>query len=103
VVPPLSPGDARPGVVRAQILGVDYLDTQPGAALQLASDSKVGYPLVADPVGDLDHASPLPHPPGLPFTVFVGADGKIAHVRSGAFETEADVAAAAQQYLGVGG
>ena len=86
-----------------QVLGVDYLDTQPAAALQLARDSKVGYPLVADPAGNLDHADPLPHIPGLPFTAFIDADGKVVHVEANTMKTEADVAAQAQQYLGVGG
>ncbi len=86
-----------------KIVGIDILDTQPGAALQLARDSKVSYPLVADPAGNLDGAKPLPHIPGLPFTVFLDSSGKIAHVEAGAMLTEADVADAAQHYLGVGG
>ena len=46
-----------------KIVGVDILDTQPGAALQLARDSHVAYPLVADPAGNLDGAEPAaPHP-----------------------------------------
>ena len=36
-----------------KVLGIDILDVQPGAALQLARDSSVGYPLVADPGGNL--------------------------------------------------
>jgi thiol-disulfide isomerase/thioredoxin len=86
-----------------KVLGIDYLDTQPGAALQLAGDSKVGYPLVADPASKLDDVSPLPHIRGLPFTAFVDAAGKVVHLEFGALLTKADVAAAAQQYLGVGG
>ena len=86
-----------------KVLGVDYLDTQPGPALQLARDSKVGYPLVADPAGNLDHANPLPHISGLPFTAFIDADGKVVHVEFGPMKSAADVAAKAQQYLGVGG
>jgi thiol-disulfide isomerase/thioredoxin len=88
---------------RVEVLGVDFLDQQPGAALELARDSDVGYPLVADPTGALDKASPLPHIPGLPLTVFLDADGSIAHVEAGAMLTEDDVAAAARKYLGVSG
>lgn len=88
---------------RVQVLGIDYLDPQPGAALQLAKGSHVGYPLLADPKGELDRASPLPHIPGLPLTVFLDADGSIAHVEAGAMITEDDVAAAARKYLGVAG
>jgi thiol-disulfide isomerase/thioredoxin len=86
-----------------KVVGIDILDTGPGAALQLAEQSQVGYPLMADPEGHLDHASPLPHLPGLPFTAFVDASGKIVHYESGAMKTEADVVAAAQKYLGAGG
>ncbi|MGC4112849.1 MAG: TlpA disulfide reductase family protein [Nocardioides sp.] len=88
---------------RVRVLGVDFLDTQPGAALQLAQRSDVAYPLVADPKGELDRASPLPKIQGLPWTVFVSADGSIAHIEAGTFTSEHEVAEAAQQYLGTGG
>src|SRR4051812_10910488 len=42
------------------VLGIDILDVQPGAALQLAHDSKVSYPLVADPAGNLVGQKPVP-------------------------------------------
>ena len=74
-----------------------------GAALELAERSRVGYPLVADPSAALDKASPLPHIAGLPFTVFLDPHGKVVHMEAGAMLTEADVADAAQKYLGVGG
>ena len=88
---------------RVKVLGVDFVDQQPGAALELAGDSHVNYPLVADPKGALDKAGPLPHIPGLPLTVFLAADGSISHVEAGAMLTEDDVAAAARKYLGVAG
>jgi thiol-disulfide isomerase/thioredoxin len=86
-----------------EVLGVDFLDQQPGAALQLAQWSRVAYPLLADPTGALDRASPLPHIPGLPLTVFLDADGSIAHIEAGAMLTEQDVRDAVRRYLGVGG
>ena len=64
-----------------KVLGVDFLDPAPDKALELACTSKVAYPLVADPKGALDRRAPLPHPPGLPFTVFLDAKGHIAHAR----------------------
>jgi peroxiredoxin len=87
---------------RVKVIGIDLLDTGPGAALQLAERSHVGYPLLADPEGTLDHASPLPHISGLPSTAFIDATGKIVHYEAGAMKTEADVAAAARTYLGGG-
>jgi thiol-disulfide isomerase/thioredoxin len=86
-----------------KVIGIDYLDSQPGAALQLAKDSKVGYPLIADPESELDHADPLPVITGLPFTAFIDASGKLVHLEAGALKTPADVASAVKQYLGVGG
>jgi thiol-disulfide isomerase/thioredoxin len=86
-----------------KVVGIDYLDPQPGAALQLAARSDVRYPLLADPRGELDRASPLPHISGLPTTVFLSADGSIAHIEPRTMSTEGDVAATAAQYLGTGG
>ena len=85
------------------VVGIDYLDPQPGAALQLAVRSGVRYPLLADPGGELDRASPLPHILGLPLTVFLAADGSIAHVEARTMATERDVAGAVSQYLGIRG
>ncbi len=86
-----------------RVVGIDILDVQPAAALQLARDSKVGYPLVADPAGNLVGRRPLPRQVGLPFTVFLDASGRAVHTEAGAMTTEADVAAAARKYLGVPG
>ena len=91
---------SHPGV---KVLGIDYSDVQPGAALQLAQKSKVGYPLIADPGQYLDAKSPLPHIPGLPITVFLDASGKLVGKQAGAMLTTSDVAAAAKKYLGVSG
>jgi thiol-disulfide isomerase/thioredoxin len=91
------------GQSTVKVVGIDVLDTGPGAALQLAGRSHVGYPLLADPDGTLDHASPLPVIPGLPFTAFVDATGRLVHYQTGAMKTEADVAAAARKYLGAPG
>jgi thiol-disulfide isomerase/thioredoxin len=88
---------------QVKVLGIDFLDPQPGAALELAKGSDVGYPLLADTKGALDKASPLPHIPGLPLTVFLDGDGSISHIEAGAMTTEKDVAAAAQKYLGASG
>lgn len=86
-----------------QVLGVDFLDPHPDAALKLATSSRVAYPLVADPKGALDRASPLPHVSAMPTTVFVDANGRIAHVEAVAYTSERDVADAAQRYLRTGG
>ena len=86
-----------------RVLGIDLLDLQPAAALQLARDSKVGYPLLADPAGNLVGRKPVPRGVGLPYTVFVDASGRVVHVEAGAMTSQKDVAAAAGKYLGVAG
>ena len=86
-----------------KIVGIDFLDPHPDAALELARNSKVAYPLVTDPKGALDTASPLPHISAMPMTVFLDAKGTIAHIEAKAYTSEQDVAAAAQKYLGAGG
>ena len=87
-----------------QVLGVDFLDQQPGAALELAKGSDVGYPLLADTKGALDRASPMPHIPGLPLTVFLDAQGSIVHIEAVRdARPRQDVAEAAQKYLGATG
>jgi thiol-disulfide isomerase/thioredoxin len=86
-----------------KVIGIDFLDPQPAAALQLAASSGVHYPLLADISGELDRASPLPHIGGLPRTVFLAVDGSVAHIEAGTMVTEQDVAAASSRYLGAGG
>lgn len=91
------------GQSAVRVLGIDILDVQPGAALQLARDSKVGYPLVADPAGNLVGRSPVPRQLGLPFTAFVNGSGRVVHVEAGAMSSEKAVQTAAEKYLGVTG
>lgn len=63
------------GTVR--VLGIDYLDTQPAAALDLVRDTGVTYPLLADPSGELRADFRIR---GLPGVVFLAADGSVADV-----------------------
>jgi thiol-disulfide isomerase/thioredoxin len=86
-----------------RVLGIDILDVQPGAALQLARDSKVGYPLVADPAGNLVGQGPVPRNVGLPLTAYVDRSGRVVHVETGAMTSEKDVTAAVRKYLGIAG
>lgn len=63
---------------KVQVLGVDYLDTQPGSALELAAQTGVTYPLLADPTGELRTAFRVR---GLPGVVLVDANGSVKDVR----------------------
>ena len=59
---------------QVDVIGIDYLDTQPKAALELVMDSGVTYPLLADPAGDLREPFRVR---GLPGIVLVDADGNV--------------------------
>jgi thiol-disulfide isomerase/thioredoxin len=65
------------------VLGIDYSDTQTGPALELAKQSKVTYPLLADPGGDLSADDPVPVLRGVPYLLFLNADGDLATVPGG--------------------
>jgi thiol-disulfide isomerase/thioredoxin len=64
------------GKGRVAVLGIDYLDTQPAGALQLADATGVTYPLLADPGGLL--RAPF-RVRGLPEVLFVDAQGRITN------------------------
>jgi thiol-disulfide isomerase/thioredoxin len=61
---------------KLDVLGIDYEDTQPAAALELAGRAGVTYPLLADPGATL-------HEPlrvrGLPGVALVDSDGTVVH------------------------
>ena len=82
------------------VLGIDYTDAQPGAALQLAVASKVTYPLLADPQSALLGKDPFGARIGLPVTALVDADGKVVHVEAGS-QTKAGFAALVREHLGL--
>jgi thiol-disulfide isomerase/thioredoxin len=58
---------------RVEVLGIDWQDTQPGRALELARLSGVTYPLAADPAALVADAWRVN---GLPITVFVDRSGR---------------------------
>jgi thiol-disulfide isomerase/thioredoxin len=64
----------RKGKGTVRVIGVDYLDTQPAAALQLVRETGVTYPLLADPAGRLRADLKVR---GLPGVVFVNEDGTV--------------------------
>jgi cytochrome c biogenesis protein CcmG, thiol:disulfide interchange protein DsbE len=59
---------------KVRMIGVDFEDTRPGAALQLLRHTGVSYPQVADFDKAVDQALG-PHP--VPMTVLVDADGEV--------------------------
>ncbi len=83
------------------VLGVDYLDVQPAAALALAKRSGVTYPLLADPQGALNGQAPFPALRGLPFVVLVDADGAVRYRGFGGVESEQDLVDLVREHLGI--
>jgi thiol-disulfide isomerase/thioredoxin len=63
---------ARAHAGRVAVLGVDFQETDDQAADDLLARSKVGYPVVSDPDGEL-------HPIGLPEIVLVDENGRVAY------------------------
>jgi thiol-disulfide isomerase/thioredoxin len=66
---------------RVPLIGIDYLDVLPGAALDLVKKTGVTYPLLADPGGDIQTTDI--RPPGLPYFVFLAADGTVSEAAGG--------------------
>lgn len=66
---------------RVAVIGVDYLETYPGAAIDLARQSDVTYPSYADACGDLQETDLVIN--GLPQFVFVAEDGSVQQVAGG--------------------
>ena len=83
------------------VLGVDYNDTQPKQALQLAKKSGVTYPLLADPAIMLDDNPPFPTLRGLPFLALVDADGKVVHQEFVAIDSLDQLEQLVDEHLGV--
>lgn len=63
---------------KVQVIGIDYQDTQPGAALELLRDTGVTFPQLADPAGEV--RVPFEVRRGLPGVVFVDREGVITHI-----------------------
>jgi cytochrome c biogenesis protein CcmG, thiol:disulfide interchange protein DsbE len=66
------------------VIGVDFMDVRPDAALELARRSGVTFPLVADL--DAQLRGPL-RLPGMPVTLIVDADGRIARTLPGEIDS----------------
>jgi thiol-disulfide isomerase/thioredoxin len=83
------------------VIGIDYQDTRPQAALELAGETGATYPSIADPGGELNGLGAFPSVRGLPYFVLVDADGTISHVEAGGVTEVAEVEQMVEQHLGV--
>lgn len=78
-------------------VGINYNDPKPDWAIEFAGLVGWQYPHVVDE--DKTLQVPL-RVPGLPTTYFIDADGRIAGVHAGPFESTAQLVALADEYLG---
>jgi cytochrome c biogenesis protein CcmG, thiol:disulfide interchange protein DsbE len=83
---------------RVRVLGVDFEDTRPGAALKLLRHSGVSYPQVADFSKSIDQAVG-PHP--VPTTVLVDASGRVVATLPLQITSAGQLATFVEQSLGV--
>lgn len=81
------------------VLGVDYLETYPGAAIELAARSGTTYPSLADPCGALQQTD-LPLGQGLPVFAFVTESGAVSF-EPGGVESVDELVALAEEHLDV--
>lgn len=86
---------------RVGVLGIDFQDVRPSAALDLAAKTGVTYPSVADPGGAMTGQAGMPPVRGLPFFLFLDADGKIAYSSAGGVDSVDEVVALVEEHLGV--
>jgi thiol-disulfide isomerase/thioredoxin len=84
------------------VIGIDFNDVQPAAAMALAEETGVTYPSIADPGGELmtQEAFAIGRR-GLPAFLFVAADGTVAGTSSGGVDSVAEVADLVSEHLGI--
>ena len=80
------------------LLGVNFLDTYPAAAIDYARIKKVTYPSAADACGDLQDSDLVLV--GLPQFLFVKADGSYEQVPGGIDDLDT-IVAMAEENLGI--
>jgi thiol-disulfide isomerase/thioredoxin len=87
---------------RVAVIGIDFNDVQPAAALALAEATGATYPSIADPGGDLmtEGAFAIARR-GLPAFLFIDADGTVAGQASGGVDSVDEVKELVAQHLGI--
>jgi thiol-disulfide isomerase/thioredoxin len=83
---------------RVPLLGVNYLDTYPAAAIDFARMKGVTYPSAADACGELQKSDLVIK--GLPQFLFVRADGSVEQA-AGGLDSLDEVVALVKQHLGI--
>lgn len=88
--------EEAPGGVR--VLGIDYLDPQPAGALELAADTGVTFPLLADPSGALRQEFRIR---GLPGVVLLDETGRVRHLEFTVIDSYRELVDLVERHLDV--
>lgn len=83
---------------RLTVLGIDYQDTQPRMALELAEETGVTYPLLADPAAQLRVPFRVR---GLPGVVLVDEEGRVVHLEYVVIRSYGQLTGMVEEHLGV--
>ncbi len=86
---------------RVAVLGIDFLDVQPGAALALARDTGATYPSLADPEGLLLEQDGLRLANGNPQFLLLDDEGEVVHQQAGGLESVDEVVEMVDEHLGL--
>jgi thiol-disulfide isomerase/thioredoxin len=87
---------------RVAVLGVDFNDVNPEGALQLAEDTQVTYPSIADPGGELMAEDTFAVARrGLPAFVFVDETGAVVGQSSGGVDSVREIQDLVAEHLGI--
>lgn len=81
------------------VIGIDYADTQVVGAMQLVRRTGATYPMLADPIAEIAETD-IGFMGGLPYFVFLRADGTTSKKIGGVTSVE-ELVAEAEEYLGV--
>ena len=82
------------------VIGIDWQDVQPEAALELARATGVTYPLLADPGDETSGAGPINRVRGLPMLLLVDAGGRVVHQEFVALRSRAQLDRLVAEHLG---
>jgi thiol-disulfide isomerase/thioredoxin len=80
------------------VMGVDFYDPNPSAAITFAKQLGIVYPQLADPEAATKATL---HISGLPVTLFVSSSGRVTYTHFGALTSQAELDQLVKQDLGV--
>jgi thiol-disulfide isomerase/thioredoxin len=83
------------------VLGIDFQDPQAEEAMDFLAETGATYPQLADPGGVIDGAEPFPRLQGIPFLLFLDADGRVAKKQFVIIDSPDELKGLVEENLGV--